>query len=360
MALRILLAGGGTAGHIEPAIAVADAIRKINPDAECIFLGTEGGLENLLIPKAGYQLRKIPKVTMPRHVTVSLFLFPVRIAAAISQARRAIKDADIVIGFGGYISASTYIAAKLSGIPIVIHEANAKPGWANRLGRHWAKVVAVTFDEVRQSWPGSILTGIPLRESIVAIQSMSARDRREFRLLNCESWGFDPNRPVVAIFGGSQGSQRINQVVSDFRRSSQSGIDAQIIHALGVTNPLPDRAPDYLPMPYFHEMAAVYASADLLMTRSGAVTCAEIATVGTYAILIPLAHGNGEQVTNAQSLVRQGRAITVANEEFSAPWLKGKLKEALASAEATGNLTSAVHVGAAQRIAELALGAIEK
>ena len=360
MALRIVFAGGGTAGHIEPALAVADAICKIKPGAECIFLGTESGLENLLIPKAGYQLSKIPKVTMPRQISLGALAFPFRIVGSIVAARRVLRGSDLLIGFGGYISASAYIAAQLSGVPIVIHEANAKPGWANRLARQWAKVVAVTFDEVRESWEGSILTGIPLRESIIAIHGMKADARQEFRRLNCESWGLDPDKPVVAVFGGSQGSRRINQVIDELMKENIAGDEFQIIHAVGVNNKLPEKKPGYLPLPYFHDMAAIYGSADLLITRSGAVTCAEIATVGTYAILVPLPHGNGEQVTNAQSLVRQGRAISISDDQFSARWLSEKLLEALKAAAATGSLPSAVHVGAAVRIAELALSKVEK
>ena len=360
MALRILLAGGGTAGHIEPAIAVADAIRRTLPDAECIFLGTEDGLENLLIPKAGYQLKKIRKVAMPRSINVGTLLFPFRMFGAVSSTLRALQGADIVIGFGGYISAAAYIAARIKKIPIVIHEANAKPGWANRLGRHFATVVAVTFEEVQQVWPGSIVTGIPLRESVTSLQSMNAQERSEFRRLHCESWGFDPNRPVVAIFGGSQGSQRINSVIERYLGEKNDHSEIQYLHAVGVNNPLPEKKHGYLPMPYFHEMAAVYASADLLVTRSGAVTCAEIATVGTYAILVPLPHGNGEQVTNADALVRQGRAISVANDLFTSRWLMERLPEALTAAKATGHLTSAVHVGAAERIAQLALDVVKR
>ena len=140
-------------------------------------------------------------------------------------------------------------------------------------------------------------------------------------------------------------------------KNDQLGI--QYLHAVGVNNPLPEKKPGYLPMPYFHEMAAVYASADLLVTRSGAVTCAEIATVGTYAILVPLPHGNGEQVTNADALVRQGRAMSVANDLFTSQWLKERLPEALTAAKATGHLASAVHVGAAERIAQLALDVVK-
>ena len=142
MSLRVTLAGGGTAGHIEPALAVAAAIKKIEPDAHCLFLGTESGLENLLIPKAGYELRFLPKVPLPRRLALSTFLFPFRALQSIIKARHAIKGSDIIIGFGGYVSAPAYIAARSMRIPIAIHEANAQPGWANRMARSWASAVA--------------------------------------------------------------------------------------------------------------------------------------------------------------------------------------------------------------------------
>lgn len=358
MSLRVTLAGGGTAGHIEPALAVAAAIKKMEPDAHCLFLGTESGLENLLIPKAGYELRFLPKVPLPRRLALSTFLFPFRALQSIIKARHAIKGSDIIIGFGGYVSAPAYIAARSMRIPIAIHEANAQPGWANRMARSWARVVAVTFEEVRDMWAGSILTGIPLRESLFAIPAMNNQQRKEFRELQCKSWGFDANRPVVAIFGGSQGSAHMNEVVAKFLTEGVNSSSVQIVHAVGVNNPLPKAQPGYHPLPYFHDMTAIYGSCDIAITRSGAVTCAELATVGSYSILIPLPHGNGEQVTNAASLVKQGRAVAVADCDFDAQWLEKNLPGALDAARSLGRMPSALHQGAAERIAELSLTAI--
>ena len=353
MSHRFIVAGGGTAGHIEPALAVADALVELDSTAICEFLGTDGGLEKLLVPKRGYRLRTIPKVVLPRKISLSLLTFPLRLTAAIGKTFREIRGADVVIGFGGYVAAPAYVAAFFQRIPIVIHEANAKPGWANRLGRNFARITAVNFSDVQQQWPGSILTGMPIRKSLESLVSLG--DRESFRKLHAESWGFSPELPIVAIFGGSQGSAHINQVVAEFVKN---GTDIQIIHAVGINNPLPQGQKNYLPVPYFHDMAAIYGSADLLVTRSGAVTCSELSALGKYAILIPLPHGNGEQVDNAKSLVNKGAGIMVANAEFSAPWLHQNLSSAIKSAMSFSSSPDLTNIHAATRIADLVLGLV--
>ena len=353
MSPRIVLAGGGTAGHIEPALAVADEILRLQPSFSCEFLGTNGALEELLVPKRGYQLHKVKKVVLPRKLSVKTLLFPFNLLISISQAVRATRGASLVIGFGGYVSAPAYLAAVFLRIPIVIHEANAKPGWANRLGRPFAKQVAVNFEAVRRTWPGSVLTGMPIRSSLTAIAKQS--DRNLLREQNCKAWGFDSSKPVIAIFGGSQGSAHINQVVAD-SLSQLRGF--QIIHALGMNNPLPQPREGYLPMSYFHDMAAIYASADLLITRSGAVTCSELASLGKYAMLIPLSHGNGEQLFNAQALEKEGSAMIVSNDQFSAQWFIENLPKALSNAMNHKPMPSGINLDAAGRIAHLALSVL--
>lgn len=356
MANRIVLAGGGTAGHIEPALAVADAVRRIDPTIEIEFIGTATGLESLLVPQRGYRLRSIPKVVMPRRFAISALNFPFAIIRSVSVSRRILKGARAIVGFGGYVSASAYLGARLVGVPIAIHEANAKPGWANRLGRHIAKLVAVNFEEVRNNWAGSVLTGMPIRSALSELAKLSKPEKIKFRELQAKSLGLDPNRPIVALFGGSQGSLHMNKAIETYLASSARSRESkvQIIHAVGINNPLPQPQRDYLPMAYFHDMAAIYGVADLLITRSGAVTCSELMTVGRFAILVPLPHGNGEQFDNAQALVDQGRAIMVKNEEFTGRWLTENLERVVATA--TNDLKPAeLHLDAANRIAALVL-----
>ena len=354
MAQRILLAGGGTAGHIEPALAVADEIVRIYPGITCEFLGTDGALETLLVPKRGYRLHRIKKVVLPRKLTPSTALFPVRLIISFLQSLRAMKGADLLIGFGGYVSAPAYLAATAKRIPVVIHEANAKPGWANRLGRHIAQVTAVNFESVRRQWPGAVLTGMPIRHSLSTLNSLT--DPPGFRALQCASWGFDSAKPVIAVFGGSQGSLHINRVISEFL---QRNSELQIIHAVGINNPLPEARPGYLPVPYFHDMAAIYGAADLLVTRSGAVTCSELSSLGKYAILIPLPHGNGEQVDNAKALVDEGAALMVLNDEFTTEWFSQNIHGAIESARNFQPAHRGSNSEAATRIAQLAISLLE-
>ena len=353
MALRVIFAGGGSAGHIEPALAVAEALQARDPEISCEFLGVLGGLESLLIPKRGYRIHYIPKASFPRKLSPRIILFPFLLLQAILKSRAIIKRADLVIGFGGYVSTPAYLAAWSQKVPIMIHEANAKPGLANRLGRRFAKVIAVNFKGVAEQWPGSVLTGMPIRQSLNNLAELA--DKSGFRALNCKSLGFDPNRPVVAVFGGSLGSAHINSVIQEFLAKYQDRYkEVQIIHALGIHNELPKANSSYLPQPYFHDMASIYASADLLITRSGAVTCSELASLGKYSILIPLPHGNGEQFDNAAALVAQGSAMMVANDEFSSMWLDQNLSKALINAANYKPKSIGSNSESAMKIAELA------
>jgi UDP-N-acetylglucosamine--N-acetylmuramyl-(pentapeptide) pyrophosphoryl-undecaprenol N-acetylglucosamine transferase len=353
MALRVIFAGGGSAGHIEPALAVAEALQDRDPKISCEFLGVLSGLESLLIPKRGYRIHYIPKASFPRKLSHKMIFFPFLLLQAILKSRAVIKRADLVIGFGGYVSTPAYLAAWSQKVPIMIHEANAKPGLANRLGRRFAKVIAVNFKGVAEQWPGSVLTGMPIRQSLNNLAELA--DKSSFRELNCKSWGFDPNRPVVAVFGGSLGSAHINSVIQEFLAKYQDRYkEVQIIHALGINNEIPKATSSYLPQPYFHDMASIYASADLLITRSGAVTCSELASLGKYSILIPLPHGNGEQFDNAAALVAQGSAMMVANDDFSSKWLDQNLSKALINAANYQPKSIGSNSKSAMKIAELA------
>lgn len=310
-------------------------------------------MEALLVPKRGYDLRIIRKVALPRSLNSGSFLFPFRLIASTLQAMKALRGIDLLIGFGGYVSAPAYLGAYLKGVPVVIHEANAKPGWANKLGRGFAKLVAVNFETVRKQWPGAVLTGMPIRSAISDVAQI--QDRQSFKREHCGNWGLDASQPLVAIFGGSQGSQHMNKVIAEALPQLS---DIQIIHAVGINNPLPERTKNYLPLPYFHDMPAIYGSADLIIARSGAVTCSELSSVGRFAILVPLPHGNGEQFDNARALQDAGAAVVVKNEEFTSNWLTQNLKDALLKASQYKAAELELNSSAAKRIAELAIGVL--
>jgi UDP-N-acetylglucosamine--N-acetylmuramyl-(pentapeptide) pyrophosphoryl-undecaprenol N-acetylglucosamine transferase len=318
--MKIVIAGGGTAGHVEPALAVARTFQQSHPDAEIIFLGTRSGLETRLVPEAGYSLRLIPKVVFPRTVSFKTALLPFTFAGAVAQTWQALHGADLVIGFGGYVCTPAYVAAAIKRIPIVIHEANAKPGLANRLGAfltpHCAIAHPITYGKLSKA----LMTGIPLRPNISSAFEGASQDWESARQHAKKSLGFPDTEPLLFIFGGSQGSKMLNDViVSAQAELAERGIN--ILHGVGANNPLPPRSPKYHPQSYITDMATAYLAADVIISRSGAITCSEVAALGKYALFIPLPIGNGEQQLNAATLVSEHRAEIVQQQDFTATWL---------------------------------------
>jgi UDP-N-acetylglucosamine--N-acetylmuramyl-(pentapeptide) pyrophosphoryl-undecaprenol N-acetylglucosamine transferase len=317
----VVIAGGGSAGHVEPALAIADALRAADPSMAITMLGTAEGLETRLVPARGYPLRVIPRVPLPRRLTPSLFSVPPRAVGAVRAASQVLADvnADVVVGVGGYVAFPAYLAARRRGCGIVVHEANPLPGIANRVGARLTRQVAISVPGTRL--PHAVLTGIPLRTSLLTL------DRPGRRGASRAGFGLDPERPTLLVFGGSQGAQRINAAaVAAARHLTDAGI--QVLHAAGaagaaaVQAALPGEleAP-YVVLPYIDDMGAAYAAADLALCRSGAMTCAELAAVGLPAIYVPLPIGNGEQRINAEQAVAAGTAVMVADGELNGAWV---------------------------------------
>ncbi len=362
--MKLLLAGGGTAGHVEPALAVARAWQMAHPADEIEFLGTSVGLENTLIPKAGFTLRHIPRVRISRSLSPSLALVPFQLVSAIFATRRALKDVGCAIGFGGYVSAPLYLAAKLARVPFVIHEQNAHPGWANRLGARLTKFTAISYPVSTGALARAELTGLPLRADVLNALSQAIGDskgaRRAAKAEVSSRYGLDASQPLVFIFGGSQGSQAINKVI-DGARAELS--DVSILHGVGrgnlgrnsdgQSNEDSHRSANYVEVGYIEDMAQCYLAADLLIARSGAVTCAEATALSRYSLFIPLPVGNGEQVENARSLVSAGRARVLPQSEFTPQWLVSHLSELLAESERQGSEVDGSSVNAVDKIVKL-------
>ena len=309
----VVIAGGGTAGHIEPALALADAVRRIRPDARIVALGTERGLEKSIIPGRGYQLEMIPPVPMPRKPNVDLLKLPLKVRAAVKVTRAVLErvGADVVVGFGGYVALPAYLAAR-GRWPIVVHDSNARVGLANKVGARFAARVAVAVPD--SGLPKAEVVGIPLRESIISL------DRAALRAQAREHFGLDPDAPTLLVFGGSQGARSINNAVSACaRRFADAGIG--VLHAHGPKNSLAVQevpgAPRYAAVPYLERMDLAYAAADAVVCRSGAMTVAEVAAVGLPAVFVPLPHGNGEQGLNAKPVVDAGGGVIVPDEQLS-------------------------------------------
>ena len=329
--MKIVLAGAGTAGHIEPALAVADAWRKEFPSSQFEFVGTSAGLENTLVPAAGYKLTEIPKVTLPRSLKPNGLLAPLRFGQALAKSRQIVKGAECVIGFGGYVSAPIYLAAAMRRIPFVIHEANAVPGWANRFGAFLGGTMAVGKPVKDGKFKNAEVVGLPLKPAISAALDMAKSDWPTARSSAKAKLGIKSGKPLLLIMGGSQGSAAINSIVA----SSLSAlmVDFEILHSVGAKNQLPSATTGYQPLSYIEDVATAYLAADLVIGRSGAITCAEVNALGKYAIFIPLAIGNGEQARNADFLIEQGRAELVQQSEFSKDWLLNNISRALVKSE---------------------------
>lgn len=306
-----LLAGGGTAGHVNPLLAVADGLRERDAAASILVLGTREGLESRLVPERGYELLFVDKVPFPRRPNSAAARFPLAWYRAVAQVRAHIRTrrVDVVVGFGGYASAPAYVAARREGVPYVVHEANAKPGLANILGARRAAGVGVAFEGTVLR--GSRIVGMPLRRELLEL------DRAATRAAAAEYFGLDPARPVLLVFGGSLGARRLNAAFAE-SWSSITGAGWQLLHAVGERDEFIDPdAEGYRVVPYLDRMDLALALADLVVARAGAATVSELSALGIPAVYVPYAVGNGEQALNAASAVAAGAALLIPDAEFT-------------------------------------------
>ena len=339
--LSVVLAGGGTGGHIEPMLALADALRRRSDggaDLRITCLGTARGMETRLVPARGYDLRLIPPVPLPRKPTLDLFRVPGRVWRSVAETRALLAEleADVVVGFGGYVALPAYLAARRAkvrraGIPIVVHEQNALPGLANRVGARFAARVAVTVAGTPLHKGEHV--GMPLRTAV------STLDRSARRAEARAAFGLDADRPTLLVFGGSQGAARLNHAaVAAADALTAAGV--QVLHARGpkntdVTVPArPAGSAPYVVVDYLERMDLAYAAADLALCRAGAVTVAELSAVGLPAAFVPLPIGNGEQRRNAQPVVDAGGGLMVEDAELSPAWIQSTVLPLLTDADA--------------------------
>lgn len=307
-----VLAGGGTAGHVNPLLAVADGLTARDEDARVAVLGTREGLEARLVPARGYDLLTIPKVPFPRRFDVDALRFPARFARAVTRTRTHLREcaADVVIGFGGYAAAPAYVAARRERIPVVVHEANARPGLANILGSWSAAATGVAFPGTRLR--GARLVGMPLRREIAALDTDRARPAA------AEHYGLDPQRPTLLVFGGSLGAARLNDALAPVAADLVAA-GYQVVHLTGERwHGAEIPVPGYVRRSYEQRMDLAYAIADLIVSRAGAATVSEISALGIPAVYVPYAVGNGEQARNAAGAVAAGAALLVPDAELTA------------------------------------------
>jgi UDP-N-acetylglucosamine--N-acetylmuramyl-(pentapeptide) pyrophosphoryl-undecaprenol N-acetylglucosamine transferase len=349
----VVLAGGGTAGHVEPALAVARQWKISHPNDRLIFLGTTTGLENTLVPAAQFELHLIPRVRISRRPAPSWLKIPFDLISSVRASNTVIKSAEVVIGFGGYVSAPAYIAARLSGTPIVIHEANAKPGWANRLGAIFTQHIAVANPVDSGKFENALLAGLPLRSDVAQGFKESQSDWAVARRAAKSRLGFPVAAPLIFVMGGSQGSVAINKVIEEsVDMFNEQGLS--VLHSVGKLNVLPLANGGYRPVAYVDAMADVYLAADVIIGRSGAVTCSEFRALGRYALFVPLPIGNGEQFVNAASLVAENRAEVIAQKDFTTDFLKSHIADLLAKSAASPIQGNGADLHSAEKIVALA------
>jgi UDP-N-acetylglucosamine--N-acetylmuramyl-(pentapeptide) pyrophosphoryl-undecaprenol N-acetylglucosamine transferase len=322
-----LLAGGGTAGHVNPLLALADAITADEPSANVWALGTAEGLEAQLVPARGFELVTVAKLPFPRKLGGYALKFPFRFVAAVAEIKNFIRDnhVDAVVGFGGYASAPAYVAAKQLGIPTVVHEANSLPGFANKLGAKSAAAVAVAFANTPLA--GAVHLGMPLRREIEAIAATEpgSAERGLIRSQAREHFGFEQTGPLLLVTGGSLGAKRINDAIEG-ARSVLDAAGIQVLHIVGGRSDLePVDSGNYKRMSYCDRMDLAIAAADFAVSRAGASTVSEFAAVGLPAVYVPYAVGNGEQRHNVVPLVAAGGGLLVADAEFNADWVRNNL-----------------------------------
>ncbi len=334
--MRILLAGGGTAGHTSPLLATADALRRLEPAVEITCLGTPRGLENRVVPEAGYPLELVPPVPLPRRPSMELLRVPFRMRGAVRAALEILDRVrpDVVVGYGGYVSMPAYLAAQRRRLPVVVHEQNSLPGLANKAGARIARRVAVSFPDTKL--PRAEYVGLPIRTMI------SGLDRAALRAEAREFFGLDADRPTLVVTGGSQGARNINHGVSG-AAAALGAAGVQVLHVVGPKNTVTPTtgAVPYVVVSYVDRMDYALAAADLMVCRGGASSVTEAAAVGVPAIFVPLPIGNGEQVLNARPVVDAGGALMVADGDFTTAWVTDNIPGLLGDAERLARMGAA-------------------
>ena len=338
----VVLAGGGTAGHTSPLIATAHELERLSPWVRLTAVGTARGLETTVVPAAGLTLRLISPVPLPRKPGLELARVPARLWRSVAEAARILRsvEADVVLGFGGYVSTPVYLAARRLRLPIVIHEQNALPGLANRVAARFTSAVYTSFPDT--PLPAATCIGLPLRRSIVEL------DRSARRGAARQQFGLHPARPTLLVSGGSQGARSINTAATGAREALLAqGI--QVLHVLGPKNVTEETRPStdvrtgavYQPVAYVSEMEQAYAAADLMLGRCGASTVLETAAVGLPAVFVPYPHGNGEQGRNAAVVVRAGGAELLDDARCTPEWARVRIPQLILNAAVLDGMSRA-------------------
>lgn len=332
---NFLFTGGGTAGHVNPLLTVARALVDQDPQNRVFALGTKEGLESRLVPEAGFELLFLTRLPFPRRLGFRAVVFPFKFLSAVSKVRKYIRARNIgaVVGFGGYISAPAYVAARFEKVPLIIHEANALPGIANKFGNRFASAAGRAFRSAQLQH--SEFVGMPIRQEILKLASH--KDQATARKV----FGLKADQLTVLVTGGSLGAKSINDTVESSRPLlAAAGI--QLLHIVGGASELGEISEaEYCRVKYIDQMETAIAAADFAISRAGAATVSEFSAVGLPALYIPYPVGNGEQKYNVADVVSGGGALTISDSEFTPDYVRSVLIPILSDAKKLTAMSSA-------------------
>lgn len=353
MTIDVLLVGGGTAGHVIPGIATAQALLAAHPALRVAYAGLEGSIEQRLVDAAGLDFRAVEAVALPRRLSPTLLRVPFRLARAVRGARRllATEQVRVVVAFGGYVSLPLALAAARSRVPLVLHEQNSRPGLANRVASRSAHRVAVSFPASIDRFPHPdrcTFTGNPVQQGIHGLDRVGRRGPSR------EQFGLAVDRSTLLVFGGSQGARSINAaVVAAVAAWQQLGL--QVLHLTGTRDHeaavrrweeagVDPGAPgaDVRVVPFLADMSAAYAAADIVLCRAGATTIAELTVLGIPSVLVPYPHATADhQQSNADALVAVGAAVGIADEDLDAERLVAAIRPLITEPARAGAMSLA-------------------
>ena len=335
--MKVVIAAAGTAGHINPGLAIANKIKQEEPKSEITFIGTTRGLENDLVPRAGFNLKTIDAYGLSKKLTIENIKKMYKTLKGYGEAKKILKDLkpDIVIGTGGYICGATILAAHNLKIPTMLHESNSFPGKAVKMLAKKTDVILISFEDAKERIPNAkkiVHTGTPVKiKKQEYTNSQIEKIKKELGLNN--------EKPLVLIFGGSQGAQKINEAIMGIIKNKLNK-EYQIIWATGpkqydiIKEKLEDANINinYIEntkiVPYIYDMEEIMNVSDLIVSRSGAMTITEIANLAKPSILVPLPNVSGDhQMYNAKVLANKNAAIIIINDDLNTVDLNTKIKE---------------------------------
>ena len=318
--IKILITGGGTGGHVFPAIAIADAVRRLRPDAEFLFVGAQGKMEMERVPRAGYPIEGLNIAGFQRSLSLRNLSFPYKLLTSLWKARRIIRQfqPDVVVGTGGYASGPVMKSAQRAGVPTLIQEQNSYAGVTNKLLARKASKVCVAYDHMEQFFPADkiVFTGNPVRQDILDLHNKRAEAIRHY--------GLDPGKKTIAVVGGSLGARTLNNALRDNEALLAATPDVQVLWQCGkfyeyeFSNCNTAKLPHVHVKAFIDRMDLLYAAADVVISRAGALTISELCLVAKPAVLVPSPNvAEDHQTKNAFALVEKGAARLVRDGEAS-------------------------------------------